>query len=151
MGNLLIFNVNFEAVVEFRMHSTWQKRVHNLPTQENISEGRVELDRRIETRLRVNIPVEVTWTDAEGQQLKELTFVEDVSDLGCRFSVLHALKQSETVSIQIMSRNGRLPSSEKPKLFKVMWVSKKPKGVTVGARLTEERESSNSSSEAAKS
>ena len=77
----------------------------------------------MDTRLRVSIHVEVTWTS--------------VSDFGCRFSTRETLRQGETVSVQLLSMNGKIASSDGPKVFKIMWVSRKPTGMTVGARLQE--------------
>ena len=94
-------------------------------------------DRRTDTRLRVNIPVELTWNGSTGHRITERTFVEDISDFGCRFSIRETVKQGDLISVQLLSMNGRIVSGEGPKAFKIMWVSRKPTGMTVGARLQE--------------
>ena len=108
-----------------------------MQVQEKKSPATAGLDRRTDTRLRVNIPVEVTWSGTAGRQITERTFVEDVSDFGCRFSTRETVKQGDVVSVQLLSMNGKFVSSESPKVFKIMWVSRKPTGMTVGAQLQE--------------
>lgn len=124
-----------------------------MPAQAKQSEEPAGIDRRNEIRLRVDIPIEVTWTGAEGRQITERTFVEDVSDFGCRFSTRKSMKQGDTVSVQLLSRNGKFVSSDKPKAFTIMWISRKLTGMTVGARLqgTDQIASTKAASEAAPS
>lgn len=117
-----------------------------MQVQEKKSQATSGIDRRTDTRLRVHIPVEVTWTDAAGRQITERTYVEDVSDFGCRFSTRERMKQGDVVSVQLLGTNGKIASKEGPKVFKIMWVSRKPKGMTVGARLQESETFSNSGS-----
>lgn len=118
-----------------------------MQVQEKQSRATAGIDRRTETRLRVSIPVEVTWTGPAGRKITERTFVEDVSDFGCRFSTREAMKQGDTVSVQLLNTNGRIASSEGPKVFKIMWVSRRPTGMTVGARLQEAEKLNDAKSE----
>jgi hypothetical protein len=118
-----------------------------LQVQDKKSPATAGIDRRRDTRLRVNIPVEVTWIRTSGRKITERTFVEDVSDFGCRFSTRETVKQGDIVSVQLLSMNGKIASSEGPKVFKIMWVSRRPAGMTVGARLQEEEKLDSSKSD----
>jgi hypothetical protein len=91
--------------------------------------------RRVERRILTNIPIEVTRVDAEGHPVKEKTYVEDVSDFGCRFSTRKTIQQGETVAVRILDSHGALLPDEKPRYYEIMWVAPKGNGFTVGARV----------------
>jgi hypothetical protein len=82
----------------------------------------------------VNVPVAVTEIDGEGHQITERTFIEDVSDFGCRFSTHGPVQQRDTVTLKILGPNGNNLPDEKPRLYEIMWVARKEHGSTVGAR-----------------
>jgi hypothetical protein len=91
--------------------------------------------RRAERRILANIPIEVTRIDSEGHPVKEKTFVEDVSDFGCRFSTRKTIQQGETVVVRILGSRGDLLPDEVPRYYEIMWVAPKGNGFTVGARV----------------
>jgi hypothetical protein len=93
------------------------------------------IEKRLEKRILVNVPVEVTEIDSQGRQFKERTFIEDVSDFGCRFSTRGPVQQGDTVSVKLLGPHGRDLADEQPRLYEVMWVARKPTGSTVGARV----------------
>jgi PilZ domain-containing protein len=93
------------------------------------------MERRTERRILVNVPVEVTEVDSEGHSFTERTFIEDVSDLGCRFSTRGQVHQGDTVAMLILGPNGNRLPDEKPRFFEIMWVAPKKQGATVGARV----------------
>jgi hypothetical protein len=144
--NLILFSDSRQIYMERRLHVASARGI-SLQVEEKKSQAPAGIDRRAETRLRVNIPVEITWMGAAGQYITERTFIEDVSDFGCRFSTKETVKQGDTVSVQLFSTNGKFAATEAPKVFKVMWVSRKPHGMTVGARLLEAEKADNAKSE----
>ena len=91
--------------------------------------------RRAERRVLVNMAVEVTLDKGDGRPLTERTFIEDVSDLGCRFTTRGSMQQGETVSLKLVPPPGKLIPAEEPRLYKVMWVAPNGRNFTVGARL----------------
>jgi hypothetical protein len=91
--------------------------------------------RRAERRILVNVPVEVTEINGEGRHITERTFIEDVSDFGCRFSTRGQVQQGDTVSVKPIGPNGRALPGEEPHLYEIMWVARKEHSSTVGARL----------------
>jgi len=92
------------------------------------------IEHRVEKRILVHVPVEVTEIDGEGRQITERTFIEDVSDFGCRFSTRGPVQQGDTVSVKLLGPSGRNLPGEEPRLFEIMWVARKERCYTVGAR-----------------
>lgn len=91
-------------------------------------------NRRAEKRILVNVPVEVTETSADGRSVTERTFIEDVSDLGCRFSMRAPVHQGDTVAVRILGPNGSSLPDQEPRYYEIMWVAPKQQGAAVGAR-----------------
>jgi hypothetical protein len=93
------------------------------------------VERREAKRILVHVPVEVTELDGEGQPITERTFIEDVSDFGCRFSTRGPVKQGDTVAVKIIGPYGNDLPDEQPRLYEIMWVAPKGHGSTVGVRV----------------
>jgi len=93
------------------------------------------IEHRAEKRVLVNVPVEVTEIDGEGQPVTERTVIEDVSDFGCRFSTHGPVKQGDTISVKVLGRYGNNLQNEAPRLYEIIWVAPKDHGFTVGVRL----------------
>jgi hypothetical protein len=91
--------------------------------------------RRTERRILVNVPVEVTQLDDAGHPVKEKTFIEDVSDFGCRFSTRRTIRQGATVGMKILGSHGDILPEEEPRYYEIMWVAPKEHGFTAGARV----------------
>jgi hypothetical protein len=79
--------------------------------------------------------VEITAADRAGRVFTEHTFIEDVSDFGCRFSLRCPVQQGDTVAVKPLGSNGKNSLDEKPQLFEVMWIAPKTSCSTIGARL----------------
>lgn len=90
--------------------------------------------RRSGPRIVVNMPVEISRT-SPGPPLSEKTFIEDVSDFGCRFSTHGAIQQGDSISVKLLGPNGRLAPEEEARVYEVMWVARKERSYTAGARL----------------
>jgi hypothetical protein len=95
------------------------------------------IERRTEGRILVHVPVEVTEMDGQGVPFVDRTFIEDVSDFGCRFSTRGPVKKGDTVAVKILGRYGNNLADEEPHLYEIMWVAARDHGSTVGARLRE--------------
>lgn len=91
--------------------------------------------RREEKRVLVNAPVELTLDRTDGSKVTERTFIEDVSDLGCRFTTRGPIRQGDTVTLKHVGTPGKVVPDEEPRLYKVMWVAPSGRSFTVGARL----------------
>ena len=92
------------------------------------------VNRRSEKRILVNVPIEVTEMNAEGRSVTERTFIEDVSDLGCRFSMRAPVRQGDTVAVRILGPNGSSLPDQEARYYEIMWVAPKQQGAAVGAR-----------------
>jgi hypothetical protein len=93
------------------------------------------IERRVDRRILVHVPVEVTEIDGEGHPVSERTFIEDVSDFGCRFSTRGPVHQGDTIAVKILGPHGNILSDEEPRYYEIMWVAPKEQGHTVGARV----------------
>jgi PilZ domain len=88
-----------------------------------------------ERRALVNVAVDVTFETGDGNQVTERTFIEDVSDLGCRFTTRAPAHQGGTVSLKFLGPGGNNLPNEEPRHYRIMWVAPHGRGSTVGARL----------------
>lgn len=95
------------------------------------------IERRVERRILVHVPIQVTEIDEEGRPITERSYIEDVSDFGCRFSTRLPVKQGETIAVKILGRYGNALLEEDARLYEVMWVAPKDRSFAVGARLLE--------------
>jgi hypothetical protein len=93
------------------------------------------IERRVDRRILVHVPVQVIEIDAVGQQMIERTYIEDVSDFGCRFSTRLPVKNGETIAVKVLGRFGNELPEEDARLYEIMWVAPKDRGFAVGARL----------------
>lgn len=91
-------------------------------------------EKRGEARLPVNIPVEVTGIDRAGHSLKGQTFVEDVTEQGCRFGARTRLQCGDIVMVKPLAPGMKILKHEQPQLFEVVWAAYHRKGCTVGTR-----------------
>jgi len=101
------------------------------------------VEQRAERRILVHVPVEVTEIDGEGHNIKERTFIEDVSDFGCRFSTRGIVRQGQTIALKILGPHGNNLLDEAPRLYEVIWVAPKERGFTVGARMLQREKLAN--------
>ncbi len=95
------------------------------------------IEKRAERRVLVHMPVEVTEIDGAGSNIKERTFIEDVSDFGCRFSTRREVRQGDTIALKILGPHGNNLLDEQPHFYEIMWVAPKEHGFTVGARIVQ--------------
>ncbi len=93
------------------------------------------IEQRVERRILVHVPVEITEIDGEGHKISEKTFIEDVSDFGCRFSARGPVEQGDTVAVKILGSRGNTLADEEPHYYEIMWVARNPHNSTVGARI----------------
>lgn len=91
--------------------------------------------RREERRTQVHVSVEVTIDRGDGPPSRERTFIEDVSDFGCRFTTHMEVRQDDTVSLKVVTPAGKRIQDEEARLYKIMWVAPKGRRFTAGARL----------------
>lgn len=91
--------------------------------------------RRAEKRVLVNVAIEVSFHAENGNEVTERTFIEDVSDFGCRFTTRTAAHQGDTVTLKFAGQAGRKLQDEEPRHYQIMWVAPHGRGSTVGARL----------------
>ena len=92
-------------------------------------------EHRADARIVVNVPVEITEISEKGRQITERTFIEDVSDFGCRFSMRGTVKKGDTIAVRLVSQDGKTVLDEPAKLFEIMWVARKTSSLVVGARI----------------
>jgi PilZ domain-containing protein len=103
--------------------------------EEKSSSNLYLIERREAQRVHVHLPVEVTTIDGDGCPIKERTYIEDVSDFGCRFTTHGPIKQGDTVGVKILGRYGNNLPDEESRLYEIMWVAPSDQRFTVGARV----------------
>lgn len=91
-------------------------------------------ERRREDRLSVNITVEITGIDRAGHLFHERTFVENVTDVGCRFDARTQLQCGDIVAVKPLEPGEKIMAYEQPQLFEVMWAARRGTSCTVGTR-----------------
>ena len=96
--------------------------------------GTVTGEKRSEERLSVKIAVEITGIDRAGHPLNEQTFVEDVTEHGCRFGARTRLQCGDIVTVKPLEPGMKILKHEHPQLFEVVWAAYHSKGCTVGTR-----------------
>ena len=105
--------------------------LENLDTQPDLLKD----GRRRQDRLPVNdIPAEIMGIDRAGHLFIERTFVEDVSDLGCRFNSRTVLHCGDIVSVKPLMPGEKVMAEQQSQLFEVMWTANHGTSCTVGAR-----------------
>jgi hypothetical protein len=77
----------------------------------------------------------VVKTDVEGRQVTERSFIEDVSDFGCRFSISGAIAKGDAVVVKVLGLDRRPLRNEPSRQFEIMWVQRKGNNSTVGGRM----------------
>ncbi len=92
------------------------------------------ISRRAEERITVDLPVEITRYDPEGNMLLERTRIEDVTSVGCRFRTQAELRRGEIVSVKALGRGENNRADEQPQLYEIMWAAPQGTSWTVGAR-----------------
>lgn len=91
-------------------------------------------ERRACRRISLHSHVEINGVDKSGLQFTERARVEDVSDLGCRFSIRGAIHEGSILGVEPLGPEGEELLDEFPRMFIVIWVKRKGNRLTVGAR-----------------
>ena len=94
-------------------------------------------NQRIEERILVNLAVELTRFDSDGNILVEQTKIEDVTSVGCRFTTQVEFHRGDIVSIQPLVVGQKCFSQVQPQLFEIMWAAPLGRRWTAGARKLE--------------
>ena len=97
-------------------------------------------ERREDNRFLLHSQVRISGIDESGLQFVERARVEDVSDLGCRFSIRGAVHQGSVVGVEPLGSEGENLLDEFPRLFVIIWVKRKRHRLTIGARAMREDE-----------
>jgi hypothetical protein len=102
-------------------------------------------DRRAYKRLFLHSQVEITGVDESDLQFAEFARVENVSDMGCRFSIPGPVHEGRILGVEPLGSEGENLLDEFPRLFVVIWVKRNENRLVVGARSLREEELSDSS------
>jgi hypothetical protein len=92
-------------------------------------------DRRRDPRFFVNAPVEITNLDGGVDLLAEQVIIENIGDLGCRFSMRGPVREGDAIAIQLLAQDGTRLPDEPVKFFEVMWVARGMEISMVGAQI----------------
>jgi hypothetical protein len=117
--------------------------VRGTVSEEKSSSNPYLIERREAKRILVNAPFEVTEIDGEGHPITDRTFIEDVSDFGCRFSPRGPVKQGDTIAVKMLGFHGNNLPDEAPRLYEIIWVAGKDHGSSIGARVLQEEKLAN--------
>jgi hypothetical protein len=94
-------------------------------------------ERRRDPRFFVNAPVEITNLDCGVDGAAEQAIIENIGDLGCRFSMRGPVREGDAVAIQLLAQDGVSHLDEAVKFFRVIWVARGPEISMVGAQIME--------------
>jgi hypothetical protein len=92
-------------------------------------------DRRKDHRFFANAPVEITNLDGGEDVVAEKVLIENVGELGCRFSMRGPVRERDAIAIQLLAQEGGRLSDAPVKFFEVMWVARGGEISMVGARI----------------
>jgi hypothetical protein len=101
-------------------------------------------DRRTDKRFFLHSQVEITGADGLGFQFAERSHLEDVGDLGCRFSMRNVVHQGSILGVEPLGPEGQNFPDEYSRLFVVVWVKCRADRLMVGTRCLLEDELSDS-------
>jgi hypothetical protein len=104
-------------------------------------------ERRADQRFLLHTWVQIAGIDKSGLQFVERSRLEDIGDSGCRFSLQGAVHEGSVIGVIPLGRDGEILPDEFPRLFVVIWLKRKGKCVTVGARSLREDELSDGGSQ----
>jgi hypothetical protein len=88
---------------------------------------------RNEERISVDILVEITWHNPEGNAVTERTRIEDVTSVGCRFRIQVQLQRGEVVSILALSHGKTSLANGQLQLYEIMWSAQEGSRWNTGA------------------
>jgi hypothetical protein len=91
-------------------------------------------ERRAYQRFFLHSQVEIKGVDRSGLQFAERTRVEDVSELGCRFTLRGAVRPGSVLAVEPLGEGGENLADEFPRLFTVVWVKRNKRRLMVGAQ-----------------
>jgi hypothetical protein len=101
-------------------------------------------ERRTDKRFFLHSQVEITGVDDSGRQFAERSHLEDVGDLGCRFSMRSVVQQGGILGVEPLGPGGENFPDEYSRLFVVIWVKCSGDRLMVGTRCLLEDELSDS-------
>jgi hypothetical protein len=104
-------------------------------------------ERRADKRFLLHTWVQITGIDKSGRQFMERSRLEDIGDNGCRFSLQGAVHEGSIIGVMPLGQDGESLVDEFRRLFVVIWIKRKGKCVTVGARSLREDELSDGGSQ----
>jgi hypothetical protein len=90
-------------------------------------------NKRKELRISVDLPVEITHYDPQGNMFTERTRIQDVSKLGCRFLMQKALERGDIVSIRSLVPTQMLLEEGQLHLYEIKWTAPMGTCWTTGA------------------
>ena len=97
-------------------------------------------DRRTDKRFFLHSQVEITGVEDSGFQFTERSHLEDVGDLGCRFSMRNVVQQGSILGVKPLGPDGENIPDEYSRLFVVVWVKCREDRLMVGTRCLLEDE-----------
>jgi hypothetical protein len=97
-------------------------------------------ERRAAQRFLLHSPVAITGVDDSGLQFDERSRLEDVGDLGCRFSIRNAVRPGGILGVEPLGPEGEKFLDEFSRLFVIIWIKRDADRLMLGARCLGEHE-----------
>jgi hypothetical protein len=97
-------------------------------------------ERGANQRFLLHSPIEITGVPASGHQFAERAYVEDVSDLGCHFTLRSSVECGGIIGIEPLGPEGEKPADDFRRSFVIAWVKPKDDRFAVGPRCLLEDE-----------
>lgn len=90
-------------------------------------------EKRSELRISVDLPVEITHYDPQGNMFTERTRIQDISKMGCRFLMQVELQRGHVVSIRSLGPSEMHLEEGQFHLYEVRWTARQGICWTTGA------------------
>jgi hypothetical protein len=100
-------------------------------------------EKRKERRLAVDVPVEITRYDPEGNRFTERTKIEDITKMGCRFRVEAQFQRGDIVSVRPLAASATRMNEGESELYEVRWTAPEGGGWTTGTLKLEPEDLTN--------
>jgi hypothetical protein len=95
-------------------------------------------EHRADKRFLLHVPVEITGVDNAGRNFAESARIENVSELGCCFSIQNAVRAGGVLGIEPLGPDGEHLPDEHPRPFAIIWLNRKGDRWTIGVKSIRE-------------
>ena len=134
--NPLIFNaqisVEFGPAHAIPIDAMAQQTIETATNWQELSDA-ARRDRRLEKRVSLVFPIEISGLDLAGGFFSERSRTWNISERGCRFALRTELRPGSIVAIRVINREPKDGPGSKALLYQIEWVRKEEGRWVMGA------------------